>query len=133
MKRIILFGDCDPAGYVYTPRISYFVVEAAEEYLSSLLGEAAIRKTMKLGILPPAKSLSIEFISPMRWDDEIDINVLVKNVSNSSFSFFVEGFNSKGLTTFTADLTQVCVSKETKRPVEIPEELKNALKSATNT
>ena len=30
-KRTILFGDCDPAGIVYTPRIGYFVVEAVGE------------------------------------------------------------------------------------------------------
>lgn len=127
MKRVIQFGDCDPAGYVYTPRISYFVVEAIAEYLSSLLGEPAIRKIMGLGILPPARALAIEFLFPMKWDDEIDIQVVVKTVSNSSFSFFVEAFNSKSQTVFTADLTQVCVSQETNKPIEIPKELKSAL------
>lgn len=28
VSRTILFGDCDPAGVVYTPRFSYFAVEA---------------------------------------------------------------------------------------------------------
>jgi len=28
VHRKILFGDCDPAGVLYTPRIGYFVVEA---------------------------------------------------------------------------------------------------------
>jgi len=129
MKRVIQFGDCDPAGYVYTPRISYFVVEAVTEYLSSLLGEPAIRKIMDLGIYPPAKALSIEFIFPMIWDDEIDIQVAVKNISNSSFSFVVEAFNANGQAVFTADLTQVCVSQETSKPIEIPAELKRALKT----
>ena len=129
-KRIIQFGDCDPAGYVYTPRISYFVVEAAAEYLSSLLGEPAIRKIMDLGV-PPAKALSIEFILPMKWDDEIDIQVAVKNISNNSFSFLVEAYNAKGQAVFTANLTQVCISEKTARPIEIPQELKLALKMGT--
>lgn len=127
MKRVIQFGDCDPAGYVYTPRISYFVIGAVTEYLSSLLGEPAIRKMLNLGILPPAKALAIEFLFPMKWDDEIDIKVVVKNIGNSSFLFFVEAFNLKGQAVFTASLTQVCVSKETNKPVEIPKELSSAL------
>lgn len=35
IKRTVLFGDCDPEGIVYTPRFSYFVLEAVQEALGS--------------------------------------------------------------------------------------------------
>jgi acyl-CoA thioesterase FadM len=30
--RTILFGDCDPGGVIYTPRVAHFVVEATHEF-----------------------------------------------------------------------------------------------------
>ena len=41
--RTVLFGDCDPAGIVYTPRIAYFVIEAIHEFLSDRLGGEGLR------------------------------------------------------------------------------------------
>ena len=127
VRRRVLFGDCDPAGFIYTPRIPYFVVEATHEFLSARLGAPPVRRILELGILPAARALSIEFLSPLTWDDEIEIHVTVSEVRSHSFSFAVEAINSKGLPTFKAKFTQVCVSPETKRPVEVPEELRRAL------
>lgn len=127
IRRRVLFGDCDPAGFIYTPRIAYFVVEATHEFLSVRLGAPAVRRILELGILPPARALSFEFLSPLTWDDEIDIHVAVAEVRSHSFSFAVEALTSKGYPAFKAQLTQVCVSLETKRPVEVPETLRRAL------
>jgi hypothetical protein len=62
--RVVLFGDCDAGGAVYTPRISDFVIEAALEFLSFALGAPAARAIMAMGVLPPARVLSIEFLHP---------------------------------------------------------------------
>ena len=129
-KRRILFGDCDPAGIVYTPRISYFVIEAVHDFLAHALGGPAIREIFAMGILPPARALSIEFLAPMAWDEVIDIEVRSGDLTTSSFSFFVEARNAAHDVTFRATLTQVAVSPESKRPVPLPQALRDAL-SAT--
>lgn len=130
IKRTVQFGDCDPAGYIYTPRMSYFVVEAVTEYLSYLLGEPALRMIFNLGVLPLTRALSIEFTGPAKWDDVLDIKISVTNVSESSFSLGLEAVNTsnaENVVVFTASQTQVCISSETKLTVEIPEILKNSL------
>ena len=127
IKRTVLFGDCDPAGYIYTPRVTYYVVEAVNEFLSSILGGSAIRKIIELGVLPPARALSIEFTAPIKWDDVLEIKVAIKDISKHSFTFSVVALNKEEVKVFIASFTQVCVSPETKKPVEIPAELKNAL------
>lgn len=76
-SRVILFGDCDPGGIVYTPRIAHFVVEASLDFLSHALGGPAARRLFGMGVLPPARALSTEFLHPMTWDEVIDIEVLV--------------------------------------------------------
>jgi acyl-CoA thioesterase FadM len=129
-SRTILFGDCDPAGIVYTPRIAYFVIEAIHDFLTHILGAPAIREIFAMGILPPARALSIEFLAPMAWDEVINIEVRTKDLTTTSFTFLVEARNSSNELTFRSTLTQVSVSPESKRPVPLPQALREALGSA---
>ena len=59
IRRRIRFGDCDPGGVIYTPRLSYLIVEAVLDFLASRLGGPAERRIIDMGIFPPARSLSI--------------------------------------------------------------------------
>ncbi len=124
--RRVRFGDCDPGGVLYTPRIGYFVVEAVLDFLADRLGGPAERRILDLGIYPPARAFSVEFLKPMAWDDELEIHVSVKQMRTHAICFSVLG-SVAGERTFTAELTQVCVSAETRRPVTIPEPLRLAL------
>lgn len=128
IKRKIRFGDCDPGGILYTPRIGYFVVEAVLDFISECFGAPAEKSIIDLGVLPPARSLKVEFLKPMAWDDEIEIRVSLKEMRTSAFVFAVNGFILSDKV-FSAELTQVCISPETKQPVEIPVKLREALLS----
>ncbi len=130
ITRTVLFGDCDPAGIVYTPRIAYFVIEAIHEFLSPRLGGEGLRKVFAMGILPPARALSIEFLSPMTWDEVISIEVRSETSGTTSFSFAVEGRQASGEPTFRASMTQVCICPESKQPVALPDALRQALTDA---
>ena len=129
-RRVILFGDCDPGGVIYSPRVAHFVVEAGLDFLSFALGGPAARRLFAMGILPPARALAIEFLHPMIWDDEIDIEVSVERVGEHSFTLLVSGSNVEDRTTFRGSITQVTISPETMRPVPLPPELRAALEKA---
>ncbi|MFC6631841.1 acyl-CoA thioesterase [Microbulbifer taiwanensis] len=126
VRRRVRFGDCDPGGVLYTPRIGYFVVEAVLDFLTDRLSGPAERRLLDLGIFPPARAFSVEFLKPMAWDDELEIHVCVKELRTHAICFSVDGILS-GEKTFVAELTQVCVSSQTRRPVAIPSALRNAL------
>ncbi len=132
IKRKVRFGDCDPGGVLYTPRIGYFVVEAILDFVSTCLGTSAERGIMDLGVLPPARSLKVDFLKPMAWDDELEIRVFLKEIRRSAFVFSVVGFVS-GDKTFSAELTQVCIDSKTKQPVEVPTKLREALENYSRT
>lgn len=129
-SRVILFGDCDPGGVIYSPRVAHFVVEAGLEFLSFALGGPAARRLFSMGILPPARALSIEFLHPMAWDDVIDIEVTVERVGEHSFTLLASASNAESHITFRGSITQVTISPETMRPVALPAELKAALEKA---
>ncbi|WP_339538233.1 acyl-CoA thioesterase [Pseudomonas sp. RA_15y_Pfl2_54] len=127
VSRTILFGDCDPAGLVYTPRFSYFSVEAVYAALDKWLGAPGLRNLMGFDILPPVRAMSLELLAPLTWDDELNIKVSVAKVGIHSFTFLVEGFISNGTLSFVANITHVCVSPETKEVVAIPSRLRTFL------
>ncbi|MBK9520708.1 MAG: acyl-CoA thioesterase [Rhodocyclaceae bacterium] len=126
-KRTILFGDCDPAGIIFTPRVAYFVVEAVHDFLTHILGGPGIRRIFAMGVLPPARAMSIEFLLPMVFDDVIEIDVRCEQPKTTSFSFIVTGRNASGKDTFRSTFTQVCISPDDKRPIAVPDTLRQAL------
>jgi len=127
IQRTVLFGDCDPAGAIYTPRVAHYVIEAVMEFQASRLKGPAARKILDMGVLPPARNLSIDFIAPLTWDDRIEMEVTSTNVGTTSFTCEVTARREDGEVAFQARLVQVCVSPETRRPVTLPEGLRHAL------
>ncbi|PJH87667.1 MULTISPECIES: acyl-CoA thioesterase [Pseudomonas] len=127
VSRTVLFGDCDPAGVVYTPRFSYFSVEAIHVALDEWLGTPGLRTLMGFEILPPVRAMSMEFLMPLTWDDELSIKVSVAKLGVHSFTFLVEGFIVNGPLSFVANVTHVCVSPETKEVVAVPAQLRALL------
>lgn len=127
VKRKVLFGDCDPEGIVYTPRFSYFVIEAVHDALSVWLSGPGLRTLFGFDILPPARAFSLEFLHPVTWDDELSMKVSVSSVGRHSFTFRVEGNVAPGMLAFTASLTHVCVSPASREVIEVPEPLRALL------
>jgi acyl-CoA thioesterase FadM len=146
IQRTVLFGDCDPEGIVYTPRFSYFSVEAIQDALSIWLADkpkdptqkarknGGLRKLMDHGILPPARAFSLEFLHPVTWDDELSIKVWVCQITERSFSFQVEAWletsrlsDAENILAFTAKLTQVCISRESHQSIPLPDDLRARL------
>ncbi len=91
VSRTILFGDCDPAGVVYTPRFSYFSVEAIYVALDEWLGTPGLRTLMGFEILPPVRAMSMEFLMPLTWE----MSCLSKSAWRS-WAFIRSRFWSKG-------------------------------------
>ncbi|WP_281557062.1 thioesterase family protein [Thalassomonas sp. RHCl1] len=132
IKRKVLFGDCDPGGIVYTPRFADFAIEAVDSALAVLFeSKGGISALISYGILPPARSLSFEFLHPVTWDDELDIRISVEEIRVHAFCFLIEGYLADDTLAFSARLTQVCVSPETKETIKVPKALKARLAQLT--
>ena len=131
IKRRVRFGDCDPGGVIYTPNISFYIVESVRAFMDELLETPMEKAILDMGILPPAKAFSVEFISFLKWDDQIDILVRIKNIGTSSFTFSIVGYRDDE-PTFSSEFTQVCVNPETKRPTPIPDVLRAKLTKYKN-
>ncbi|MFD2167608.1 acyl-CoA thioesterase [Thalassotalea euphylliae] len=129
-KRTILFGDCDPAGIVYTPRFTDYALEATHQALNNVFGEPAIRAMHALNILTPVRATNIEYLSPITWDDEIELLVCVNHVGSRSYTFSVAATKSDK-TVFDATITFVCVCAKQKQTIPIPQQVRDKLNLLT--
>jgi YbgC/YbaW family acyl-CoA thioester hydrolase len=127
--RSVLFGECDPGGIVYTPQVAHYVVEAAMLFMTERLGTSAARLAFQSGYLPPARVLHIEYLSPLTYDDRIEIEVDVEHVGERSWTLSVRAHRLDRTPSFAARLVQVCVSAETLQPVPLPPELRARLEA----
>lgn len=128
-SRTILFGDCDPGGIIYTPRVAHYVVEAAMEFMHARTGTSAGRTAMQSGIWPPARLLSIEYLSPLTFDDTVDISVRVETMRDRSLALGITARRLDQSVAFHARLVMVFVSGATMQPVAVPPELRAKLQA----
>ena len=126
-ERTILFGECDPAGILYTPRICEYVVESALLFLTTILEEPFERYIFAQSMSLPARNLDVDFLRPLTWDDKIKLYASVAEVRKHAYTILIAASNEDGDTAFTGKLTQVCVSTDRKAVAEIPDKLRKAL------
>lgn len=84
-RRKVGFGDCDPAKIVYYP--NYF--DWFDRGSHQLFEEAEVSMKMleeTLGVLTPIVDVQCRFVSPARWEDEIDITSKVTRWGSRSFT-----------------------------------------------
>ncbi len=128
-KRTVLFGECDPAGILYTPCIADYVVEATLAFLTDRLGRPVERYMYGLGYSLPARALHMEFFKSMTWDEVIDIEVGVHEMRTRAVTVAVTGRNASGDKTFQGHLTMVSMSPGKGQAVAMPAELRGALET----
>lgn len=133
IRRRVRFGDCDPAGVVYTVRFSDYAVSAMDLFLAEMLGGPHIASARALGIDLPLKALRFVFLSSLRPDDEFDMVVGVGAVRNSTFDLIVTASTPAGEPVFEAVITPICIpAGGERRSIEIPAALRAKLTAVMN-
>ncbi len=123
IRRRARFGDCDPAGVVYTVRFSDFVVSAMDLFLSELLGGPHIERLH--GVQTPIKALKFVFLAPLRPNDDFDMIVSVREIRTRTFDLAIAAAMPSGQPVFEALLTPICMTAAGgRRSLAIPDQLR---------
>jgi 4-hydroxybenzoyl-CoA thioesterase len=129
VHRRVRWGDCDPAGVVYTGRFPEYVLDAVSLFFRDLGGEPWHLYAERIGVDTPCKALSFEFSHALWPEDEFDMSVSVAAIRTRSFDLGVSARRADGIIAFTATFSPVCISRTERRAVAIPEALRRALES----
>ena len=85
-KRIVRFGECDPAGVVYYPVFFHWFHEVMEEWFERCLDIGYADCIREYGF--PAKETNAEFFRPCSVGEHLEQNV----PGNPVFSFVSNGY-----------------------------------------
>ncbi|NYT38153.1 acyl-CoA thioesterase [Allopusillimonas soli] len=128
VRRRVKWGDCDPAGVVYTVMFAEYVISAADLFYGRLLGGTPQRIKDSQGFGTPTRALTFDFRASVWPDDDLDVRVTVEDVRDRTYSLCFEGSVQEKVV-FESKLTPICVARGERRAISIPDVLRTALLS----
>ena len=86
-KLKIRFGDIDHAGIVYYPRFLHYFHVALEEFFGQELGidYPILVNEHRIGL--PTVHLKTDFSRPLRYGDQIEVEVRIIKIGRTSITF----------------------------------------------
>jgi YbgC/YbaW family acyl-CoA thioester hydrolase len=122
----VWFSDTDAQGIVYYGRYLPYFDHARVEYHRHLLSSPL---TETFGDLV-MRAIQVEYHAPARFDDLIEAFVRVRRIGRTSMTYECAAFRvADDELMVTADFTVVLVDLEARRPVPIPEEIREAVRA----
>jgi acyl-CoA thioesterase FadM len=122
IARRIEWMDTDAAG-LYHWTCVFRLAEAAEAALHTALG--IVERTFGA---TPRMAISAEFVRPLRFNDEVEVELAVDDVGRTSLSYRLTIRGPEGEAAL-ATITVCLVDRETWRPVPWPDDIREALKT----
>ncbi|MPS27096.1 thioesterase family protein [Pigmentiphaga sp.] len=129
VRRRVKWGDCDPAGVVYTVTFGEYVISAVELFYGMLFGSTPQRIKDEFGFGTPSRALSFDFRTSLWPDDEIDIRVAVEDIRTQTYVLDLTATTATGQIAFVSRLTPICVPRGERRAIPVPDVLRDALTS----
>ena len=128
VRRRIIWGDCDSAAVVYTPRFGDYFAAARDWFLRAGIGVFDRPHPSRGGLTFPMRALAYDFQSFLAADDVMDMRVFVKSISARTFTIDVSALNlATGRVAFIATGTQICFDLDAKMASALPGEIVQAL------
>lgn len=126
VRRRVLWGECDPAQVVYTPRFSDYLV-AAFGWFSRTVLDAEAPTLAQANVGTPAKSMQIEFHHVLRPEELFEMTVLVGEIRNRTFDLTITGRGMDGQLLFVGKIAPIIVDRTSFRSVPIPDTFRDRL------
>jgi len=127
IKLRVRYSDTDQMGYVYYGRYAIFYEIARVELFRSL--GFSYKKLEEEGIGMPVIDMETKYILPIKYDEQIKINTTIENLPSSRISFKYEVYNQNNELANTAKTTLTFINLINKKPVRMPAELLDIIKS----
>ncbi len=127
---LVRFGDLDPAGIAYYPNLVNFLHVALEDFFAGHVGRPYPEVFQQEGLALPTARVEMDFLSPVRFGDRVEMTVVVEHVGRTSLRMRYEG-RVDGRSVFIARSTMVAVGTDgTFTPQPVPDWLRAHLDRA---
>ena len=126
IKRRINFYNCDPAGIMFYGNIFFFCHSAYENLISSLNLPFDYWNNDDFAV--PIVHSSADYLKPLITGDEIDIEISVTQLKESSFELSYNCMNLKGEMCAEVKTVHVFINKQTWKKTKMDAEIKEGLR-----
>lgn len=128
VQERVRWSDCDPLGIIYYGTYIRFF-ESAEHEMFRQAGLPYEVMRVQRQVQLPRKAFQVEFHSPAQMDELLEIRVGIARIGESSITMRFEAYRAADLVhRASAQLTVVCVEKETITKRLLPDFVKDALR-----
>lgn len=124
VRRRVAWGECDPAGVVYTPRFADYAASARDYWFRHVIGHHDRPHPARKQIVFPMRAMQFDFASMIAADDVFEMKVTLAELGNRSFTLEIAAVRPAGASVFSARLTQVAFDQATGQAVAIPAALR---------
>lgn len=125
----VRYGEVDVQGHVFNAHYLAYVDDAVDTWFRSHFGLDYTAGFAETGWDIMLKKASVEWFSPARFGDVLDLDVAVSRWGRTSFDVGVSG-HVDDRAVFTAVITYVGVQHGTVTPIAAPEKVRAALGEA---
>lgn len=123
----VRFGDADPAGLVYYPTIFHYFHVGLEEFFAACCGKSYERLISEERLGFPTVRSEAEFVAPLRYGDEVLVEVSVLRIGRTSAVFDYTARRAQdGTLCARAAQVHVCMNLNTHRATPIPDKYREA-------
>ena len=119
-RQLVRFGDVDPAGIAYFPRIHDYLHQAFENLWEEYLGERYYHLIQHQKIAFPMVHSEVDFLHPLRFGDRPTVRVTCFHLGRSSLGLRYL-YEVGGRPCVDARMTTVCVDADTLKSRPIPD------------
>lgn len=127
LARSVRFGDCDPAGIVFTPNYSRFVFDACEVWLRRVIKVDIADQLRDDEVGTPVRAISVQLLYPLKPADDFTMRVWVKEIGRASFTLLVIGENGRGRRCFVGEMTCVSTIRLKREVIDLPDHYRRAM------
>ncbi len=118
----VYYEDTDAGGVVYYANYLKFFERARTDFLREI-GISQSDLATKKGLVFVVRKCVIDYISPAKLDDVLEVSVSVKNISAAAILMRQEAIKS-GMVLSNLEVEIVCVDSVSFKPKKIPQEIK---------
>jgi len=119
-RQRVTYAQCTIGNHVYHSRYLDIMEAARGEFMRAL--GYPLQRLQNEDYIFPVVSLRMKFIAPARYDDELEIQLTLQNVSRLRLTVRHKIIGPKGQTFVEAETDHVCTSIHEK-PKRMPQEL----------
>ncbi|MCF8373182.1 MAG: acyl-CoA thioesterase [Bacteroidales bacterium] len=125
-KLRVRYSETDKMGYVYYGNYPQYYEVGRVELMRSL--GFSYRHLEDMGIMMPVQNLSVRYLRPAYYDDELTIKTMIREMPASRIHFEYEIYNIEGQIVNTGEAVLGFINAETRRPMRPPKEIMDTFK-----